>query len=321
MHFTTVQATRWRHRIAPLSVALVTSLIALHGCGPDLSRYEPSGPSARECFSLAADGVVVVGLPPATEPWFVDVGSETPSEEVAQQDESDEDVLSNIAGTWDHAILRRASKPDFRVLCALVNGCFGQWRRLVVVERFWVDPAVPDYGFIVLADTPAGLIAVTKFVWQGQQYVWGNRLRLIRCDPRKAAPWLKALDEARRNLPRARVWNDGVIDVPLFLFHDIRPGDGAWSFALHDRAGPYGVFPHISARLSNSEVLAAWGQREACSTGGSAADQCGHLVLRGAEMPRFYAISAGYAQLIQGLWEGTLGWPRQETARSPAAWR
>ncbi len=323
MHLTVWRAARLRYQVVPLSMALVTGLIVLHGCGPDLSRYEPVGPSARECFSLASQGVVVVGLPPAAEPWFVDVGmpSGTPSEELVQQDQSDEDVLSNIAGTWEHAVLRRVSMPDFRALCALLNGCFGQWRRLVIVERFWVDPAVPEYGFIVLADTPTGLIAVTKFVWQEQRYVWGNRLRLIRCDPKKAEPWLKAVDQARRGLPRARIWNDGVIDVPLFLFHDIRPGDGAWSFALHDRPCPHGAFPYNFTRSSNSDVLAAWGRSKTGPTGGSDVGQYGPLVLRGDDMPRFYAISAGYAQLIQGFWEGTLGWPRQKARRSPAAWR
>ena len=277
----------------------------------DLARYLPAGPSASEDIDLWGRGYLLVGVPPPEEPERNGEGQNVP----------DRRVLESIEVTFDSYLAYRLRFPGFRTLCALLNSYFGEWRRLTVLEQIDLRTGLPGsevYGFVVLADTPQGLFAVTQYEWRDGGFIRTRGLKRIRCDPKKAGLWLARMDGVRDELPCARIWNEQVVDLPIFLLHDVRLGQKTWSCAVFDgsfvayqdvyRRPEWGgtLMPDAEIRqVFASPIEPGWPAR----------------VLRADGFSQFAGVAARYADLLAGFWEGTVGRPRSKPQAVPEwAW-
>ena len=173
------------------------------GCGQDLRDYSPVGPSGE---------FLMVPLGLGYKPRFV-TGVPGPRYSVV-----------NLVGMYNSGLaVPRSATWGFRTLCALVNRYFGDWERLVIIERLsrggWIET-----GFIAVAVTRAGPVAVTNFDPQGPDAgQWNTTLvpRTFTVDRRKFESCLAELNKAPQNIKRHFLWY-GNTDLPIYFLHDIR---------------------------------------------------------------------------------------------------
>jgi len=190
--------------ITHTGLALVACLLAC-GCDQaDLRDYEPVGPSAEFLLRSLALGFY---------PYFVSYPEEPPL------------TVLNLIAAYDFDVARaRSSTEGFRMLCALVNRYFGDWERLVIIERLqrggWVDT-----GFIVVGVTRDKMIGVTNFDPKGHDGIrWSStvRLRTFRVDRAKFESCLAELDKMHESTTiRPLLWFTQR-DWCFYFLHDIR---------------------------------------------------------------------------------------------------
>lgn len=217
-----------RSAVALLAAA---SLCAAAGCGTDnLTDYAAFGPSADEgLFATLA-----IDLPPV----FVCGGADAEADKAADSKETLEERQASdyrsLKWVMDDTIIHRPSAPGFRQLCDLLNRHFGEWQRLVIIER--LGSVVYECGFVAIAVTADGPKAATNLRRSGD--VWNDSIypRAVRIDAHRFQACLAELDRARKVLPQRLFWFDNV-DWPVFVLHDVKADDVPFSFAV---CGPFG---------------------------------------------------------------------------------
>jgi len=195
------------------------------------------------------------------------------------------------------------------MLCAVVNRYFGDWERLVIIERLYRGGQV-DTAFIAVAITSGGIKAVTNFGPEGPGGdIWKAtlRLRTFHVDRTKFEACLAELDKAHRDTGwRPFLWYGGR-DWPVYFLHDIRlnqddrwsPLDFAcgitgWAMLPEKRLAPLQRAPRDYAKAEQAfKKYQVW---HAYDEGTEAGEE-----LRKAGAP--------YASLINLVWESTLGQP------------
>jgi len=257
-------------------------LLVCPGCGQtSLCDYAPMGTSAK---------VQMPSLSLYLLPYFV-MGREDSAK-------SAQDLLPFYSY---NVVMHHSFTPGFRCLCALLNGYFGEWQRLVIVER--VDVESDETGFVVVALTRNGLMGVTNLRPVGPGvYSWevSRCPRSFQLDRPRFQSCLAELDEARQKL------KDGLflfenIDWPLYLLHDIRSdgsylafGTCGWAeFDDGDRKHLLEAPPDYAKAAALVGKAKPW---QAIANGSPPAKE-----LREA--------GATYAALIARVWESTLGRP------------
>jgi len=224
-----MQITRYRAAPGPSSfigsvhylvllVALARAGVACTGCQETrLSRYEPQGPSARLDSLQSLENKLQTHL--VYYPTAVDL---TP--------EDTERALIDVSDVIDEHMRLRPTNPGFRSLCALLNTYYGEWKRLIILER--LEFADNAYGFFVIAETPRGPRAVTNLV-QDEHLVWNaaTSLREIQVAAQPFEDIRAELDKAKSILPQCLLGYDN-IDWPLYVLHDIKDDGDSFSFAV-----------------------------------------------------------------------------------------
>jgi len=187
-----------------LGLAVVLCLVAC-GCGQgDLRDYESVGPSAE---------LLLPSLGLGFNPFFVLGPNDPPFT-----------VLNLLACYTREVSGPRSATEGFRILCALVNRYFGDWERLVIIERLqrggWVAT-----GFIAVAVTPDGIKGVTNLGVNGPdagQWVATTHPRVFAVDRAKFESCLVELDKFRQNaIWRPLLWYS-YRDFPVYFVHDMK---------------------------------------------------------------------------------------------------
>lgn len=148
---------------------------------------------------------------------------------------SDESLLPQyIFANYSYDILRiRSATSGFRMLCAIVNTYFGQWDRLVIIERL-EHGGCYETGFIAVAVVPTGLMAVTNYGPEGPNagmWVATDIPRSFKVDRERFNTLMVRLDMARKPLPRGMFWFPN-IDWPVYILHDISADGQYLSYAI-----------------------------------------------------------------------------------------
>ena len=134
---------------------------------------------------------------------------------------------------WDE-LARRPDRPAFRALCALLNDRSRQWETVILVERLdWHTSSTP-YGFLLIAVSHNGPMAVTNMRWCGNDW-WqlAPNLLSLNVNHEKLQLVLRDLDGPALVLPELFIWQ-GVHQCPMFVFHYLRPrSNRSWCFAMH----------------------------------------------------------------------------------------
>jgi len=254
------------------------------GCGQtSLRDYAPLGTSAREtlpCLSL--DLVHHFVLSP--------------------EDRDAMKSLQDRVAAYSYVVVKhRSETTGFRSLCALLNRYFGQWRRLVIIER--VDIVSDETGFIVAAVTRNGLVGVTNLRPVGPGFTSWEEVpcpRPFRLDRVKFESCLAELDKAEKDLVRDLFWFPNV-DWPLYLLHDVKSDGPYLSVAVcgwanvddADRAELLKAAPDYAGAVALARKTKPWQAVAPDSKPGKRLRQAG----------------ATYASLIARVWESTLGSP------------
>lgn len=271
-------------------LALAASILAC-GCGEaDFRQYEPLGPSAE--FLLPSLGM-------RHSPYFV-------------VDPEDQPLTAlNLVSMYKYEIQCRSSTEGVRMLCALVNRYFGDWNRLVVIERLERGGNVCT-GFVAVGITRDGLVrGVTNFGPEGPDGIqWRTTLRLrsFRVDRTKLEACLAELDKAHQQTVYAPFLWYGCKDWPAYFLHDFRIRDTgewprmdyltfgftAWAMLPEDRLAALQCAPRDYAKaetvFKKHRVWQAYDE-------GSEADK------------ELHEAGATYASLLSLVWENTLGQP------------
>jgi hypothetical protein len=202
-------------------------LFSAAGCATDhLADYAPFIPGPIPTFGI--------NLPPV----FVCDDYDSGADKAADRKESPEQrqawAYSSIKWDMDETLVRRPAAPGFRQLCDLVNRHFGEWQRLVIIERLGIINH--ECGFVAIAIADDGPKAVTNLRRDGD--LWEDSIypRVVRTDAGKFRACLAELDRARSVLPPRLLWF-GNMDWPIYVLHDVKPDDYSFSFAV---CGPFG---------------------------------------------------------------------------------
>jgi hypothetical protein len=189
---------------ACVGLALAACVLAC-GCGTaDLREYEPVGPSAE--FLLPTLGL-------GFNPYFVLGPNDPPL------------TVLNLTACYTREVLEpRSATEGFRILCALVNRYFGNWERLVVIERLerggWVAT-----GFIAVAVAGEATTGVTNLGPQGPdagQWTATTHPRVFEVQRAKFESCLLELNKARKGISRRPfLWYSNK-DWPVYFLHDIK---------------------------------------------------------------------------------------------------
>lgn len=263
-----------------LSVALGGAVVLCVGCrDARLSHYEPQGPSVR-LDSLRS-------LEDKLPTHFVYYPT---------TDLTAEDMERGLRDVVDDHIRLRPSNPSFRSLCALLNTYYGEWNRLIILER--VGFADDSYGFVVIAETPHGSRAVTNLVYD-EHLTWkaATSLRQIQLAAQPFEDIKTELDKARGILPQRLLWYDN-IDWPLYVLHDVKADGSNFSFAVCGWGNRAGSIEHIEKPLVDyataSKLIRQAGPWEGVD---SASPRGQQLFLAGKP----------YAVLLSQIWRVALG--------------
>jgi hypothetical protein len=203
----------------------------------------------------------------------------------------------------DDELMKRPANPNFRCLGAIVNRYFGQWDRMVVIER--IGFVGGEYGYMVLALTPQGAKGVTNLrTARGDAMGWHACAtpRTLEMDRRRLAAALGELEIARELVPEGVFWF-GAVDWPLYLLHEIRSDGKAFSFGMsgygarEEEDGFVRQLPKPPLDFRRAAELVNKGRSMEALTYGSA---------RAKELQ-----SAGryYAALLELVWSASLGEP------------
>ena len=276
-----------------LGVAFAVSILAC-GCGEvDFRAYEPIGPGDQ--FLLTSFGM-------RHHPYFV-------------VDPDDQPLTSlNLVAMYNREIQCRSATEGFRMLCALVNRYFGDWKRLVIIERLQRGGQV-DTGFIAVAITPDGLRGVTNFGPEGPGgLAWRTtrRLRAFRVDRTKFEACLAELDEAhQRTLYSPFLWY-GWRDWPVYFLHYIKyevkaKYEGRWP-SMEDFTCAFTGWALLPEdRLA---ILQSAPRDYAKAQGVFNKYRVWHAYDEGSEAAKeLREAGATYASLLSLVWESTLGQP------------
>jgi hypothetical protein len=278
-------------------VYMLISAVALSvacGCAQEnLARYVPLGPSA-EFDTLTALCLV---LPTQFVYWdFPD----------PQARKRPEDVCRELEAAVARMVGDRPANPGFRCLLALVNRYFGEWERLIIIERIHYNT---DCGFLAVAQTPEGLKAVTNLryrFWRRDENHWesGPSARPLRISGAKFGACLEELDKCRGALPEGMIWfGSSPSDLgTLFVLHDIRHDGAAFSFGVYHfppsvvmdeqdepplPKPPFGFPKNAEADVRRLES--------------------GAYSSRSPEAKECYALARKYVAVLAMVWENTLG--------------
>ena len=273
-------------------LAILTALLAMAGgcCQEDLSRYAPRGPSGEQallkCLSCEMGQYFmyaeIVTFPTGITTYLT---------------ETREEVYSGHSDFFNHAIMRRATSPMFRCACSLLNTYFGDWQRMVIIER--IGFAGREYGFVLLGFTASGTKAVTNLVlWDAQHGEWqaGPSLTCARLDARRLCAGIAELDRARALLPPRLFWFPNM-HSPLFVLHDIKCDGTALSFAVcgYDRSIgrdlSVGPFPPDYAKAA--ATVDGWASEA--------------VPLGDPNEGLLWAAGGTYATLLDQVWQSILG--------------
>jgi len=285
--------------------------VMLSGCAPSLQQYEAWRPGAED-VRLCPVGT---DSPVADSPrlFVCTNGRLAPPGEASNKEEAVTDVWWVI----NCFLTARPNYPDFRSLCALVNGYFQNWTRLVVLE---IMPNANDighpgrtYGFVVLAETPGGPVAVTQLAGPETLPRYGTgKLRLLRVNRGALAKWFEEMDKAREDLPPALVYNAECMEVNPAALYEFRPGQKPWRcityWGLNDN-----FFHDIVELPEDAATDAEVSQLFAGASGedsGDVRDRWGDVIIE--DPVRFRRVLNRYAALMIGFWEATIGRPRLE---------
>jgi hypothetical protein len=268
-----------------------TAILSCSACGrTNLNEYAPLGTSARQWFpSLSLD----------LAPYVI-------------VDPRDAKVTHlEFLSFYSYVVNgHRFSTVGFRCLCALLNRYFGEWERLVIIER--VDFVKDQTGFLVAAVSRDGLVGVTNLRWDGPGFTsWEAtpRPRIYSLDRPKFESCLSELDKARDVLGRDLLWFNN-IDWPLYLLHDIK-SDGSYlsigvcGWADTDDAERARL---LKARPDYAKAAALVHRAKPWQP----------IPSDGAETEKeLQQAGATYASLIARVWESTLGRPDYTVTGTP----
>ena len=291
------------------TVALCLLAAMLSGCHPALRQYEALWPGAEDVrfgpVGTDSHWPDAAKLFVCTNGLFARLGGASNKEETVHT------VWSDI----NYFLTARPNYPDFRSLCALVNGYFRNWTRLVVLEILPNANAAgyPGrmYGFVVLAETPDGPLAVTQLAGPETlpRYATG-KLRLLRLDRGEVSKWFEQMDKAREDLPPALVFEVKAIDVVPAALYEFRPGQEPWRCitycSLNDNFF-HGLVEFPEEASTDAEVSQAFAGTSAADSG-EVRDRWGDVAIE--VQVRFERVLNRYAVLMIGFWEATIGRPR-----------
>jgi hypothetical protein len=133
-------------------------------------------------------------------------------------------VLNLLACYTSEVSEPRSATEGFRMLCALVNRHFGDWERLVIIERLERGGNVAT-GFIAVAVTPDGIKGVTNLGVNGPdagQWVETTHPRVFAVDRARFESCLVELDKfGQHAIWQPLLWYS-YRDVPIYFMHDIK---------------------------------------------------------------------------------------------------
>lgn len=204
---------------AGLSILTVLTLaFVFAGCGHDkqmMECYMPLGPSANQRnLNCLSDQLIRVF---AYQP---EVG-------VPETPEQAEDVRQSLDIVVSRAIGARPGSPAFRSLCALSNRYFGQWDRLVIVERLgFIND---EYDFCILGQSKGSLAAITTFLPNSSEE--NQELKVLPQYPASLDVLFNELEKASAMLPQRLLWFENV-DWPLYIVHYIKSDGRCFSFGI-----------------------------------------------------------------------------------------
>jgi hypothetical protein len=182
--------------------AAIVGCFLISGCGQeDVRAYAATGPSAE--FLLSPFALEL-------EPYFVLEQIDRPLSR------------ENLFAYYSFDVLgARSATPGYRTLSALVNRYFGDWQRLVIIERLERGGNV-ETGFIAIAVRPGGPVGVTNLTEEGPSAgMWKADCspRVFPVDRRKFEFCLARIDEARQTTVRPLLWYC-CRDWPFYFLHD-----------------------------------------------------------------------------------------------------
>lgn len=195
---------------------LVLGLMACHGCIEPVTYYTPQGTGAKDgpAFRTLMDSSPCIFLWPS---GF----RENPAGD-------DEKLWEN----WQSDLEKRPTRSGFRSLCALINRYWGNWDRLIIIERFGYG-GDQQYSFVAAGISNGNVKVVANWhtgEWSpNESYV---QLSALTPNREQFQGILKVLDDARTSLPERFLFLTQPEDRPIYIVHDIKRGEDSFVFGL-----------------------------------------------------------------------------------------
>ncbi len=275
------------------SVLFMLTCGILGGCSR-LAQYTPRGSSAFEDLDISLA--------------FCDYCVRTYSDDTMDEAEK----LQGVEARIRHEMTQRVRYPCFRSLCALLNGHFGLWDRMIVLEEISLDGSASEYlgryGFIAVAIRGKNVRAVTNM---HEYYVgWSGGMQLFEIQPDRyrLADLVSELNRAAANLPPGVVFDDRACDMSMFALHWIEHDKHTWSCALYT-VDAYPLVTGLSRPArSASQVKPAELMRTQEKAGDVPLIRWKSIAVRDKEA--FEAITGVYGDLMRRLWVSAMGEPK-----------